>query len=165
MPFHRIAWRRPSCISEPPQRSRVEETETENVLAVPAQNRNRRPQPRPRVLTGEQIEALASFVGEKNVSADPVEPSKMAPTTLPDGTTPAGILWASCREQVQAVVGWAAANEFPIYPISTGKNWGYGDVCAPVAGYLLLDLSRMNRIPRSSDLLRPRQLRRDGAGA
>jgi 4-cresol dehydrogenase (hydroxylating) flavoprotein subunit len=108
--------------------------------------RDRRPQPRPRVLTDEQIDALATIVGEENVSAQPIELSRTARTTLPDGTTPAGILWASSREQVQAVVGWAAAHDFPIYPISTGKNWGYGDLCAPIAGCLLLDLSRMNRI-------------------
>ncbi len=108
--------------------------------------RDHLPQPRPRALTDEQIDALASIVGDENVSADPIELSRMARTTLPDSTTPAGILWASCREQVQAVVGWAAAHDFPIYPISTGKNWGYGDLCAPVAGCLLLDLSRMNRI-------------------
>jgi len=108
--------------------------------------RDHRPQPRPGVLTDEQIDTLASLVGEENVSADPIELSRLARTTLPEGTTPAGILWASCREQVQAVVGWAAAHDFPIYPISTGKNWGYGDLCAPVAGCLVLDLSRMNRI-------------------
>ena len=34
----------------------------------------------------------------------------------------------------------------PVYPISCGKNWGYGDACAPAAGSAILDLGRMNRI-------------------
>lgn len=42
----------------------------------------------------------------------------------------------------------AIANRFhtPLYPISSGKNWGYGSRVPPVDGCVLLDLSRMNRI-------------------
>ena len=94
----------------------------------------------------QDLETLAGIVGEGNVSAAPDEIARLTRTTLPGATTPAGIVWASSREQVQAVVAWAVAMRFPIYPISTGKNWGYGDLCAPVPGCLLLDLSRMNRI-------------------
>ena len=49
-------------------------------------------------------------------------------------------------EQVQAVV--RVANEFriPLYPISTGRNLGYGGSAPVLSGSVVLDLKRMNRI-------------------
>jgi len=49
-------------------------------------------------------------------------------------------------EEVQAVM--RAANEYriPIYPISTGKNLGYGGSAPNLSGSVVLDLKRMNRI-------------------
>ena len=34
----------------------------------------------------------------------------------------------------------------PLHAISRGKNWGYGDACAPEDRYVIVDLRRMNRI-------------------
>ena len=34
----------------------------------------------------------------------------------------------------------------PVYPISSGKNWGYGSRVPAADGCILLDLGRMNRI-------------------
>jgi 4-cresol dehydrogenase (hydroxylating) len=51
---------------------------------------------------------------------------------------------ANCRE-VQECVRIAAHQRISIYPISTGRNWGYGSA-VPVRDSVLLDLSRMNRI-------------------
>jgi 4-cresol dehydrogenase (hydroxylating) len=49
-------------------------------------------------------------------------------------------------EQVQQIV--AIANEFriPLYPISTGRNLGYGGSAPVLSGSVVLDLKRMNRI-------------------
>jgi len=49
-------------------------------------------------------------------------------------------------EQVQAVV--RIANEFriPLYPVSTGRNLGYGGSAPVLSGSVVLDLKRMNRI-------------------
>ncbi|HJP34531.1 MAG TPA: FAD-binding protein, partial [Gammaproteobacteria bacterium] len=33
-----------------------------------------------------------------------------------------------------------------LYPISRGKNWGYGDACPTTDGAAIVDLSRMNQI-------------------
>jgi 4-cresol dehydrogenase (hydroxylating) len=40
------------------------------------------------------------------------------------------------------------ANEhrIPIYPVSTGRNLGYGGAAPVLSGSLVLDLKRMNRI-------------------
>lgn len=49
-------------------------------------------------------------------------------------------------EQVQAVMRAANRYKVPIYPISTGKNLGYGGSAPNYSGSVVLDLKRMNRI-------------------
>jgi len=55
------------------------------------------------------------------------------------------ILRPASREDVQQCVRIANRFRIPIYPISTGKNWGYGSR-VPVRDGVLLDLGRLNRI-------------------
>jgi 4-cresol dehydrogenase (hydroxylating) len=49
-------------------------------------------------------------------------------------------------EQVQAILRIANAHKIPIYPISTGRNLGYGGAAPVYSGSVVLDLKRMNRI-------------------
>lgn len=49
-------------------------------------------------------------------------------------------------EEVQQVVRTANTYRIPIYPISTGKNLGYGGSAPNLSGSVVLDLKRMNRI-------------------
>lgn len=49
-------------------------------------------------------------------------------------------------EEVQAIVRIANQLKIPIYPISTGKNLGYGGSAPAMSGCVVLDLKRMNRI-------------------
>jgi len=49
-------------------------------------------------------------------------------------------------EQVQEIVRIANEYRIPLYPISTGKNLGYGGSAPVLSGSVVLDLKRMNRI-------------------
>ncbi len=49
-------------------------------------------------------------------------------------------------EQVQAVVQIANKYKVPIYPISTGRNLGYGGAAPILSGSVMVDLRRMNRV-------------------
>ncbi len=49
-------------------------------------------------------------------------------------------------QQVQAIVRVANQYRIPIYPISTGKNLGYGGSAPAYSGSVVVDLKRMNRI-------------------
>jgi 4-cresol dehydrogenase (hydroxylating) len=49
-------------------------------------------------------------------------------------------------EQVQQVVRIANEHQLPLYPISTGKNLGYGGSAPILSGSVVVDLKRMNRI-------------------
>lgn len=89
---------------------------------------------------------IESLVGAAHVSTAPAVLDRLARTTLPEGTRPALRVRPGSVAEVQQVVRWAAWHDLAIYPISGGRNWGYGDACAPTDGCLLLDLSRLNRI-------------------
>lgn len=47
---------------------------------------------------------------------------------------------------VQRIVQIAARHRVPLYPISTGRNWGYGGANPPQDDCVVLDLSLLNRI-------------------
>jgi 4-cresol dehydrogenase (hydroxylating) flavoprotein subunit len=49
-------------------------------------------------------------------------------------------------DEIQACVKIANKHKVPLYPISTGHNWGYGSSVPPWANCALLDLSRLNQI-------------------
>lgn len=49
-------------------------------------------------------------------------------------------------EEVQAVMRIANAYKIPVYPVSTGRNLGYGGSAPVLSGSVVLDLKRMNRI-------------------
>lgn len=54
-------------------------------------------------------------------------------------------------EQVQAVVRVAHRHKVPLFPISTGKNFGYGGPSPNVTGSVVLDLKRLNRVLEVDD--------------
>ncbi len=85
-------------------------------------------------------------LGEKAVAHDPGTLDKYARTTQAKATRPCCILYPERTEDVQALVEIASDHGVPVYPISCGKNWGYGDACAPTDGAAIVDLGRMNRI-------------------
>ena len=85
-------------------------------------------------------------LGEGAVARAPENLDKYARTTQAKATRPCCILYPETTEDVQAIVQIASDHGVPVYPISCGKNWGYGDACAPTDGAAIVDLGRMNRI-------------------
>jgi 4-cresol dehydrogenase (hydroxylating) flavoprotein subunit len=63
------------------------------------------------------------------------------------------ILRPADRAQVQQCLRIANRAGIPVYPVSTGKNWGYGSSVPTATGSILLDLRRMNRIVDFSEEL------------
>ena len=92
------------------------------------------------------LRALAAAVGEAHVLAGANERARYARSTSARPILPAAIVRPGSHEEVIAVMALAARHGIAVYPLSTGKNWGYGDACAVGAGQLIVELSRMNRI-------------------
>jgi hypothetical protein len=64
----------------------------------------------------------------------------------PEEKIASGALAPATTEQVQQIVRIANKYRIPLYPISTGKNLGYGGSAPAYSGSVVLDLKRMNRI-------------------
>ncbi|MBL8552483.1 MAG: FAD-binding oxidoreductase [Hyphomonadaceae bacterium] len=63
-----------------------------------------------------------------------------------DQHIPSGAVAPGDVEQVRALVRLANEHRIPLWPISRGKNLGYGGAAPRMAGTVVLDLGRMNRI-------------------
>jgi len=94
-----------------------------------------------------------SALGEDAVRGDDATRDKYARTTLVHGHAPGAVVYPCDTAQVQAVVRIAAKHRVPLYPISKGRNLGYGDRTAPTPGQVVVDLGRMNRIVEVNEQL------------
>jgi 4-cresol dehydrogenase (hydroxylating) len=92
------------------------------------------------------LAAWSQVVGEAYVLAAPadVRPYENNVSGL-DRRIPAAVRPASTRE-VQEVVRLANVTRVPLYPVSCGRNWGFGSRVPPRDDTVVLDLSRLNRI-------------------
>lgn len=63
-----------------------------------------------------------------------------------DRFAPSGVVMARTVEEVQAVLAVCNRYKVPVWPISTGRNFGYGSANPATRGCMILDLKRMNRI-------------------
>jgi hypothetical protein len=61
--------------------------------------------------------------------------------------TASAVVYPGSTEEVQIIVYWANKHKIPIYPISQGRNLGYGGSAPRVPGSVVIDLGRrMNRV-------------------
>lgn len=64
-----------------------------------------------------------------------------------DYFVPSAVAWPGSTAEVQAIVKWANRWKIPLWPISIGRNLGYGGSAPRVPGSLLIDLGRrMNKV-------------------
>ena len=92
------------------------------------------------------IQQLRSIVGSDGVMSDPAAVEQVTRTCVPLRTIPSAVVYPRSAAEVQAVVRVAAASDIPIWPVSTGKNWGYGERSAAYDQGLTVILERMNQI-------------------
>jgi 4-cresol dehydrogenase (hydroxylating) flavoprotein subunit len=64
----------------------------------------------------------------------------------PEERVPSAAVAPDSVEQVQAIARVANRYRVPLYPISTGRNLGYGGSAPNYSGTVVLDLKRMNRV-------------------
>ncbi|MCM8794187.1 MAG: FAD-binding oxidoreductase [Candidatus Omnitrophica bacterium] len=87
-----------------------------------------------------------NLLGAAHLLCDPSSLERYARCTEPTGAAPAAVLLPESVEALVSAVKIAAACSVPLYPVSRGKNWGYGSTSPAQEGSVLVDLSRMNRI-------------------
>ena len=77
-----------------------------------------------------------------------------------DEYVPCGAVAPTEVTQVQQIVRIANDHRIPLWPVSTGRNLGYGGSAPRLSGSMVLDLKRMNRVlevnePRAYALVEP----------
>ncbi|HEY1147328.1 MAG TPA: FAD-binding oxidoreductase [Pseudoduganella sp.] len=91
-----------------------------------------------------------ALLGPGRVLTDANGLAPYSASTAARGTQPLAVLRPLSTEEVVSVVRIAAHHRMPLYPISLGHNWGYGDACAVRNGNVIVDLSGMQRIVEAS---------------
>ena len=88
----------------------------------------------------------ALVVGPSNVITAEGPLHEAETGTFATGHRVPAIVRPGSRQEVQECLRIASRFHTPVYPISSGKNWGYGSRMPAADGCVLFDLGRMNRI-------------------
>jgi 4-cresol dehydrogenase (hydroxylating) flavoprotein subunit len=96
------------------------------------------------------LRAMESVVGAGHVFSTDEDRRDYSDHFAPDEMErlhePSGAVAPATVEEIQAIVRIANENKVPLWPISRGKNFGYGGPAPVLKGSILLDLSRMKKI-------------------
>jgi 4-cresol dehydrogenase (hydroxylating) flavoprotein subunit len=92
------------------------------------------------------LSAWADLLGREHVVTGSSELREAETSTFATANRIPAILRPASTADVQACLQIANRFGVPLYPISTGKNWGYGSKVPSADGCALLDLGRMNGI-------------------
>lgn len=106
------------------------------------------PAAHPAVVTAALHDAIRSWtglLGGENVISNRESLDLASTATFATDQRVLAILRPASRDEVQACVRIANRFHIPLYPISSGRNWGYGSR-VPTRDGALLDLGRLNRI-------------------
>jgi 4-cresol dehydrogenase (hydroxylating) len=96
--------------------------------------------------TEEARRAFAAVVGAEWVETGAEELERAGTATFATRARPGALVRPASREEVQGCVAAARESGLALYPVSRGRNWGYGSR-APVAdGAVLLSLERLDAI-------------------
>ncbi|WP_298447372.1 FAD-binding oxidoreductase [uncultured Marinobacter sp.] len=94
--------------------------------------------------TESAITEWINILGESQVIA--AKPADFGASTIGIKRSIPAVLRPESQEQVAAILQVAQRWQVPVYPVSTGNNWGYGSANPVEDGCAILDLSRLNRI-------------------
>jgi len=92
-------------------------------------------------------------IGEDYVITDPSALAQAETATFLTNQRIPAILRPANRAEVQACVHIANTYKVPLYPVSNGKNWGYGSQVPAQDGCVLLHLQRMQQIVEYNERL------------
>jgi 4-cresol dehydrogenase (hydroxylating) len=92
------------------------------------------------------IEDWTALLGPAHVVCDRASLEAVETATFPTHQRVPAIVRPGSTADVQECLRIAAQHGICVYPVSSGKNWGYGSRVPTADGCVLLELGRMNRI-------------------
>lgn len=103
------------------------------------------------ILPTQLVEGLRNVVGDAHLMLQDRTDNFYNATTGPRRTYASAVVRPADAGQVREVLRLARAEGVGVYPISRGRNWGYGDAAPVQPGHIVIDLGRMNRIIEVND--------------
>ncbi|MEO7404999.1 MAG: FAD-dependent oxidoreductase, partial [Burkholderiales bacterium] len=94
----------------------------------------------------EAAEDLRIALGAENVHFDGPVLERAALATVPNARRPVAVVFPGRTAELQAVMRIAQRHRVPVWPVSSGRNWGYGSGTPVHHGAIVINLSRLNRI-------------------
>lgn len=92
---------------------------------------------------------LAAIVGPDHVAGDPQRLAQYAcDESFVPPLPPRFVVRPSCGDEVLALVKWAMRTKTPLVPVSSGAPHRNGDTVPSVAEAVIVDLSRLDAIPK-----------------
>ena len=95
---------------------------------------------------------MEASLGPENVITDSARLEKEADNTIGLARRLAAVVRPSTVDEVARLVATANRHLIPLYPVSCGKNLGYGQKAPVMDGQVLVDLKRMNKIRKFDDI-------------
>jgi len=92
------------------------------------------------------VNQWSACLGAEHVLCGAAEIADRERATFASAHRIAAIVRPGSVAEVQQCMVIATQRRVPVYPVSSGRNWGYGSSLPASDGNVLLDLSRMNRI-------------------
>jgi len=99
------------------------------------------------------LEAMRAALGPDGYKDDGGTVARFARSSSGRSTVPLAVVWPADTGQLRQVLQLAGHFNLKVYPVSTGRNWGYGDACAVNDGQVICVLSRMDKILAYDDEL------------
>ncbi len=92
------------------------------------------------------IEAFCRLAEPVSVSVDADTLARWSRSTAPQSARPGAVAKPKDTAEVVHLLEAARGAGATLYPVSRGKNWGYGDATPTTDGSVMVDLSSMNRV-------------------
>ncbi len=111
-----------------------------------------------RVLLSQQvfeqgIKEMRRIVGEDYVVIEGDELEQVSRATIPEPKRPSALVRPGNAQEVADIVKISQRCGIPIWPVSSGKNWGYGSATPVLEHTVVVKLDRLNRILEVNDEL------------
>lgn len=94
----------------------------------------------------EALSAWRELLGGEHVITDDTSRAEVETATFHTSQRVPAIIRPGSREELQGCMRIATRFKTPVYPVSAGKNWGYGSRVPAADGCVAVALDRLNRI-------------------
>ncbi|MDA8137470.1 MAG: FAD-binding oxidoreductase [Desulfobacteraceae bacterium] len=92
------------------------------------------------------VEQIRRAIGNDHVFVDPASIETRSKVIIPFARRPSAFIYPGTVAEIEQIVRIANEYQIALWPVSKGKNWGYGSATPCRAGAVVVGLERLDRI-------------------